>query len=165
MSPDTMTWLWLLAGIILVASELFLPGLVAVFLGVGAVLVALLRWLGLIDSLAYSFVAWFASSLALLVLVRSSLQRLVPSETSFTSLAEDVDLFGSVAEVVEAVSPEHTDGRISFQGTTWPATSDSAEILPGAKVTILYRESLGWRVQPCDAANTADGGQRSSDPA
>ena len=165
MSPDTMTWLWLLAGILLVASELFLPGLVAVFLGVGAMLVALLRWLGLIDSVVYSFVAWFASSLALLVLVRSTLQRLVPSETSFTSLEEDVDSFGSVAEVVETVSPEHTDGRISFQGTTWPATSDSAEIRPGAKVTILYRESLGWRVRPCDAADAADGGRRSSDPA
>jgi len=53
-------------------------------------------------------------------------------------------------EVVETVSPSHTDGRISFQGTTWPATSDAAEILPGAKVTILYRENLGWRVQPSD---------------
>ena len=42
MSPETMTWLWLLAGILLVVSELFLPGLVAVFLGLGAMLVALL---------------------------------------------------------------------------------------------------------------------------
>jgi membrane protein implicated in regulation of membrane protease activity len=154
MSPDTMTWLWLLAGILLVASELFLPGLVAVFLGLGAMLVALLRWLGLIDGLAYSFTAWFVSSLALLVVMRSTLQRFVPSETSFTPLEEDVDLFGAVAEVVETVSPEHKDGRISFQGTTWPATSDAAEIPPGAKVTILYRENLGWRVQPCDDADT-----------
>ncbi len=153
MSPETMTWLWLLAGILLVVSELFLPGLVAVFLGLGAMLVALLRWLGLIDSLAYSFTAWFVSSLALLVVVRSALQRFMPSETSFTPLEEDVDLFGAVAEVVETVSPDHKDGRISFQGTTWPATSDSAEIRPGAKVTILYRENLGWRVQPCDAAD------------
>ena len=153
MSPDTMTWLWLLAGILLVVSELFLPGLVAVFLGLGAMLVALLRWLGLIDSLAYSFTAWFVSSLALLVVARSALQRFMPSETSFTTLEEDVDLFGAVAEVVETVSPDHKDGRISFQGTTWPATSDSAEIQPGAKVTILYRENLGWRVQPCDAAD------------
>ena len=154
MSPDTMTWLWLIAGILLVASELFLPGLVAVFLGLGAMLVALLRWLGLIDGLAYSFTAWFVSSLALLVVVRSALQRFVPSETSFTPLEEDVDLFGAVAEGVETVSPEHKDGRISFQGTTWPATSDAAEIPPGAKVTILYRESLGWRVRHCDDADT-----------
>ncbi len=153
MSPETMTWLWLLAGILLVVSELFLPGLVAVFLGLGAMLVALLRWLGLIDSLAYSFTAWFVSSLTLLVVARSTLQRFMPSETSFTPLEEDVDLFGAVADVVEMVSPDHKDGRISFQGTTWPATSDSAEIRPGAKVTILYREKLGWRVQPCDAAD------------
>jgi membrane protein implicated in regulation of membrane protease activity len=57
MSPDTITWLWLLGGIILLASELLLPGLVAMFLGLGALVVALLRWLGLIDSLAYSFTA------------------------------------------------------------------------------------------------------------
>ena len=155
MSPDTMTWLWLLAGILLVVSELFLPGLVAVFVGLGAMLVALLRWLGLIENLAYSFTAWFVSSLALLVVARSTLQRFMPSETSFTPLEEYVDLFGAVAEVVETVSPDHKDGRISFQGTTWPATSDSVDIQPGAKVTILYRENLGWRVQPCDAA---DGG-------
>ena len=150
MSPETITWLWLLGGIILIASELFLPGLVAVFLGLGAMLVALLRWLGLVDSLAYSFTAWFVSSLALLLVLRSTLQRFVPSETSFTRLEEDTDQFGAVAEVIEAVSPGHTDGRISFQGTTWPATSDTAEIPAGAKVTILYRENLGWRVQPSD---------------
>ena len=150
MSPDTITWLWLLGGIILLASELLLPGLVAMFLGLGAMVVALLRWLGLIDSLAYSFTAWFVSSLAFIVFLRSTLQRFVPSETSFTPLEEDSDLFGAVAEVVETVSSSHTDGRISFRGTTWPATSDAAEIPPGSKVTILFRENLGWRVQPSD---------------
>ena len=150
MSPDTITWLWLLGGIILLASELLLPGLVAMFLGLGAMVVALLRWLDLIDSLAYSFTAWFVSSLAFIVFLRSTLQRFVPSETSFTPLEEDSDLFGAVAEVVETVSSSHTDGRISFRGTTWPATSDAAEIPTGGKVTILFRENLGWRVQPSD---------------
>ena len=150
MSPDTITWLWLLGGIILLASELLLPGLVAMFLGLGAMVVALLRWLGLIDSLAYSFTAWFVSSLAFIIFLRSTLQRCVPSETSFTPLEEDTDLFGAVAEVVETVSPSHSDGRISFRGTTWPATSDAAEIPTGGKVTILFRENLGWRVQPSD---------------
>lgn len=150
MSPDAITWLWLLGGIILLASELLLPGLVAMFLGLGALVVALLRWLGLIDSLAYSFTAWFVSSLAFIVFLRSTLQRFVPSETSFTPLEEDTDLFGAVAEVVETVSSSHTDGRISFRGTTWPATSDAAEIPTGAKVTILFRDNLGWRVQPSD---------------
>ena len=150
MSPDTITWLWLLGGIILLASELLLPGLVAMFLGLGAMVVALLRWLGLIDSLAYSFTAWFVSSLAFIIFLRSTLQRFIPSETSFTPLEEDTDLFGAVAEVVDTVSPSHTDGRISFRGTTWPATSDAAEIPPGAKVTILFRDNLGWRVQPSD---------------
>jgi hypothetical protein len=131
MSPDTITWLWLLGGIILLASELLLPGLVAMFLGLGAMVVALLRWLDLIDSLAYSFTAWFVSSLAFIIFLRSTLQRCVPSETSFTPLEEDTDLFGAVAEVVETVSPSHSDGRISFRGTTWPATSDAAEIPTG----------------------------------
>ena len=158
MSPDTMTWLWLIGGVILVASELFLPGLVAVFLGLGAMVVALLRWLGLVDSLASSFTAWCVSSLALIVVLRSTLQRFVPSETSFTPLTEDADLFGAVAEVVETVSPSHADGRISFQGTTWPATSDAVDIPPGARVTILYRENLGWRVQPCDDVDAEHAG-------
>jgi membrane protein implicated in regulation of membrane protease activity len=150
MSPDTITWLWLLGGIIILASELLLPGLVAMFLGLGAMVVALLRWLDLIDSLAYSFTAWFVSSLAFIIFLRSTLQRCVPSETSFTPLEEDTDLFGAVAEVVETVSPSHSDGRISFRGTTWPATSDAAEIPTGGKVTIFFRENLGWRVQPSD---------------
>ena len=53
MSPDTITWRWLVGGIILLASELFLPGLVAMFLGLSAMVVALLRWLGVIDRVAY----------------------------------------------------------------------------------------------------------------
>ena len=49
MSPDTLTWIWLIGGFVLIGLELFLPGLISAFFGIAAILVALLRWTGLIS--------------------------------------------------------------------------------------------------------------------
>lgn len=41
---------WIVAGVVLLVLELVVPGAVLVFLGAGALLVALLIWLGLIQT-------------------------------------------------------------------------------------------------------------------
>lgn len=143
---DIITWLWLIAGIVLIATELFIPGLVVCFLGFGAVIVAVLRWFGVFTGLAQSFIVWLVTSIALLIVLRRVLLKWVPSESSYTATDEDYDAVGSIVEVVQEVS-ESTQGRIRYAGTTWPATTRHGILLPGQKARLLYRDNLVWIVE------------------
>ncbi|MCZ6556587.1 MAG: NfeD family protein, partial [SAR324 cluster bacterium] len=104
MNPDTITWIWLGAGVLLMFTELLVPGLVVVFLGLGAVLVAFGRWLHLLEGIVPSFTAWFVISLALLIGLRQLLARFLPAETTYQSPDEDINAQGSLVDVVEAVA-------------------------------------------------------------
>ena len=37
MTPETITWIWIIAGIVVMILELLFPGLIIVFFGAGAV--------------------------------------------------------------------------------------------------------------------------------
>jgi membrane protein implicated in regulation of membrane protease activity len=143
---EIITWVWLIAGILLIATELFIPGLVVCFLGLGAIIVAGLRWLGLITGIIPSFTVWFITSIGLLLSLRHFLLRWIPSESTYTSSDEDLDAVGSIVEVVQTVS-ESEQGRIRYAGTTWPATTRHGTLLPGQKARLLYRDNLVWVVE------------------
>jgi inner membrane protein len=144
---DLVTWLWLIAGIVLIATELFIPGLVVCFLGFGAVIVAILRWFGLFTGFAQSFIVWLVTSIALLIALRSFLLKWVPSESTYTATDEDFDAVGSIVEVVQEVS-DSKQGRIRYAGTTWPAITRHGILLAGTKAKLLYRDNLVWVIEP-----------------
>jgi len=148
-----VTLIWLIAGVALLGSELFLPGLVAMFLGAAAVLVAGVRWIGLVDSLGASLIVWLASSAAMIVGLRGVVRRLLPAETSRGEIDEALQAYGAEVEVAKTISEGNMDGRIRYQGTTWPAMSSDGTIAAGRKARLLYRdkESIGWVVEPIPA--------------
>jgi membrane protein implicated in regulation of membrane protease activity len=144
---ETITWIWLIAGILLIATELFLPGLVVCFLGAAAIIVAILRWFGLIPGLMESFTVWFVTSIVLLLGLRHFLLKWIPSESSYDLTDEDVIAVGSIVDVVETVSDSGKQGRIRFAGTTWPAITRQGTLLAGQKARLLYRDNLVWVVE------------------
>lgn len=148
---DFITWAWLIGGVLLIVLELFVPGLVVCFLGAGALLVALLRWLGVLTGTVNSFTVWFISSIVLLVGLRHFLLRFLPSDRSFQMTDEDLEALGSVVEVVESVSSADQKGRVRFGGTTWPAVSKEGTIPKGKKAKLVLRDNLVWTVEPYDA--------------
>ena len=152
MEPETITWLWFAAGIVLILAEFILPGLVVVFLGIGAVLVGLARWLHLLEGVFTSLTAWFILSLALIIFLRQIFARFVKEETSYQSTDEELDARGSVVEVLVPVAEENSEGRIRFQGSSWPATCLEGTIPCGGKARLLYRENLLWIVERVDPA-------------
>ncbi len=143
---ETITWIWFGGGVLLLAIELFFPHLIVCFLGGAAIVVAALRWLGLIPGFVESFAVWLVTSVVLLVGLRHFLVKWLPSESSVGITDEDVDAVGTIVEVVETVS-EADQGRIRFGGTTWPAVSSSGTLLPGQKAKLLYRNNLVWVVE------------------
>lgn len=147
MSPETITWIWLGAGAALLASELVVPGLLVGFLGASAIVVAGLRWIGLLETFGVSFAAWLAVSTVSILTLRSTLQRWSGAEHEVHSTDEDLDAFGQVAEVISEIGAEAV-GRIRFRGSTWPARSLHGTLPPGTEVRIVDREGLEWIVEP-----------------
>ena len=154
MNPDTITWIWFGAGALLMLTEFLIPGLVVVFLGLGAILVALGRWLHLLEGEISSFTAWFIISLVLVISLRQFLTRFVPAETSYQSPEEDLNAYGTVVEVLEVVDDQNKDGRIRFQGSSWPATCLKGSIAGGNKARLLYRDNVVWVVEPADDSDS-----------
>ncbi len=148
MSGDWMTLAWLIGGGLLLLAELVLPGLVALFLGLAAIMVAGLRWLGLVDSLPAALASWMALSVALTLGLRRWMVRLMPGERRRNLTDEGVQALGTIVEVIEAVSENHTRGRIRYQGTTWPAQSTHGELPRGAKAQLVVRREMVWWVEP-----------------
>jgi membrane protein implicated in regulation of membrane protease activity len=152
---DPWTALFLVGGLVLLASELAAPSLFAMFLGIAALVTAGLRGLGVLDSVPASFVVWAVTSLALVVPFRRIVQRLVPGRSvvkhDATDVEHDREAMGEVVLVVEDVSDDDDDGRIRFQGTTWQARSTSGKFKEGERVQLVYRSEGVWVVEAVGA--------------
>ena len=144
-----MLTIWIVLGAVLIVLELIVPGAVLVFLGTGAMLVAFLIWLGLIQTWVASVTTWFIVSLVLLLVLRSFFQRFISGDIERQSTDEDLDAYGEVVDVLEALGPDK-EGRIRYRGTTWQATCYDHTLEAGSKAQIVYRESLVWIVEPAN---------------
>lgn len=171
MSGDVITLIFLAVGLLLVAFELFVPGLVVVFAGLGAIAVAILRYVGVVEGLPASFITWMVSSVVMVLALRGTLRRWFPPEESRHVDNEDLDLFGKVVDVLEEVSEAtpgvEPSGRVRFGGTTWPAATAEGTIPKGAKARLVYRDSLAWIVEPAPQLEDGldEGGARDVVPA
>ena len=144
---------WIVAGVVLIALELIAPGMVLVFLGAGALLVALLVWLGLIETWVTSITTWFIASLGLLLALRGLFQRYMSGDAQSQSTDEDFDAYGETVEVVEATGPDQ-EGRIRYRGSTWPAACYDQTLQAGTRAQIVCRENLVWIVEPAGPLET-----------
>ncbi len=140
---------WIVAGAVLIVLELIVPGMVLVFLGAGALLVALLVWLGLVQTWVASITTWFIASLVLLLVLRGFFQRFISGDAETQSTDEDFDTYGKVVDVVEAIGPDK-EGRIRYRGTTWQAACYDNTLEAGTKAQIVCRENLIWIVEPAN---------------
>jgi inner membrane protein len=133
-------FIWAVIGLIFVGAEFFVPGVVIVFFGLGALLTSILSGLipGLKHSMALQIILWLASSSLSLAFLRKYLSQVFRGKMVTTDGSEPS---GKIAEVTESISPENP-GRVHFQGTTWKATSFTESFQPGEKVEILKVDGL-----------------------
>ena len=137
-----MIYFWFWMGIALVISEFILPGLVAVFVGLGSLTVAAAIHFSLIDGLIAQVCLWFASSLFYLLTLRLLIMHFYPSDVDKKEIISDMDYLGKEAEVIEDI-PINGSGRVLFSQSTWAARTEEKErINKGEKVVITARENL-----------------------
>lgn len=132
-------WLiWVIAGAVMVLLEFILPGGIIVFLGLAAMMVGGSIHLGWITSTTTAFLTWFISSIFLMLFLRSIFIKYFEGDTKVQNVDEDIDLVGSLVEIVEDVLP-HKEGRVKFRDTTWIARSDE-KLQVGSKAVVSGRD-------------------------
>ncbi|MFP4229440.1 MAG: NfeD family protein [Salinivenus sp.] len=152
LDPTLLTWAFAVGGLLLMALETVVPGGIAGFLGLGGVVIAGLRAMGLVIDPFTAIVTWVFLSTGLTIALRPLLLRFVRGETSLALTDEDAEAMGQTVTVVQEVGPDEP-GRIRFRGATWDARSVSGTLPEGAQATLLYRDNLTWVVEPADDAD------------
>ena len=144
---DSAFTFWLVFGLVLVFAEMILPGLVSVFVGLGALTVAGLLHFNHIENLTAQLGVWFASSTVYIFSLRLLVIRFYPSDRTKQEIDEDKLLVGQLVEVVEEISHDG-GGRVQFGDTTWKALCEEGErFAVGEKVRIVGRENISWVVR------------------
>lgn len=135
---------WLYAGIVLIILEVMTPGLVSIFFGLSALVVALITWLVPGLSQLTQWLMFSAFSVVFIALLRKTLKQTFSGTSEVT---EDMfDAFsGKRATVVEFVSPAKP-GRVEFNGSNWTAEAEE-ELDVGMQVRIKSKKNLTLYVE------------------
>ena len=118
--------LWIIAGIVLILSELLATSVVAVFFGIAAIVVGLLLNLGVIESYSMQFLWFGVLSLLLLFSVRGHFRRWFVGYTADSNeqpsrFSEDIGSRVSVyTDFVQGA------GRVVLNGVQWDVESTDA---------------------------------------
>lgn len=135
---------WLYAGIVLIILEVMTPGLVSIFFGLSALVLALITWLVPGVPQLAQWLMFSAFSILFIALLRKTLKKTFSGTSEVT---EDMfDSFtGKRALVVECISPTHP-GRVEFNGSNWTAEAEE-ELDVGMPVRIKSKKNLTLYVE------------------
>lgn len=132
--------------------ETVVPGGIAFFLGVGGIVVAGIRALGLLIDPLTAVITWIFLSTGLTIALRPLMLRFAEGDISLAMTDEDAEAMGETVTVIDPVGPEE-GGRIRFRGATWDARTLEGTLPEGAEAQLLYRDNLTWVVEPADHAD------------
>lgn len=152
LDPILLTWLFVFGGLALMVLETLIPGGVAGFLGLGGLVVAGLRALGLLADPLTALITWVFLSTGLTIALRPLAMRFVQGDISLALTNEDAEAMGQTVTVIEPVGEEEA-GRIRFRGASWDARTVEGRLPEGAEAKLLYRDNLTWIVEPADHAD------------
>jgi membrane protein implicated in regulation of membrane protease activity len=138
--PEIM---WFVAGLVLILMEFAVPGVILVFFGIGAWIVAILVYLDLLTSLTSQLFVYSAASIVLIVALRKWVKdKFYGHITGAQDLTHNLDDFaGHRVTVLADVIPGKAGGLVEFKGSDWRATSDE-EIKKGETATVIKNEGL-----------------------
>lgn len=126
---------WLILGLLLMISEFVVPGLIALFFGIGALLVGVLTFFGVVSDPAWQLLLFSLISLVALFGLRRHFRRWMMGSVSDRSQGEMADSqFGARVTVLHEF--QSGAGEVQFRGAKWDAESE--DVLPqGATAWII----------------------------
>ncbi len=140
--------IWFLAGLGLIVSEFLLPGVILVFFGLAAWIVAGLTFIGLISSAPLQLIVFAAASLVLTGSFRRVLMRsLHRDQASLPSGSDHEDEFtGKPVTVLTAFPSPGATGKVEFKGAEWNARSED-ELAPGDPAEIVSLDGITLNIR------------------
>lgn len=118
---DNLAWIvWTVLGVILIIAEIFTPGFVLLWFGVGALAAALAGAVGL--SLPFQFLIFLFVSVVLTALSRTIFSNYFQHKNSDGALKMGVEaLPGKIGTVVISSRGALQEGAVKVYGSTWTA--------------------------------------------
>ncbi len=137
-TPEVM---WFFMGLVLILLEFGIPGVITIFFGIGAWMVALLCLIFDIP-LGLQIMIFIVGSIVPLVLLRKWFKKLLEGRSSVgpVDLDELEEFLGKRAVVTEDIAPERR-GRVEFRGSTWKAEAYE-NIAVGTTVEIVDKNNI-----------------------
>jgi inner membrane protein len=138
--------IWFVIGLVLLLAEFAIPGLIVLFFGIGAWIVAVTCMIAQ-PSLNVQLGIFIASSVLSLILLRSWLKGIFMGHVSGQQdLNVDLDEFvGERAVVIETIVPKRL-GKVELHGTHWNAEAD-VELAEGTAVEVIAKDNLTLKVK------------------
>ena len=145
--------IWFVIGTLFVLAEFGVPGVLLVFFGVGAWVVAVLVAVLPGMPLACQIGVWLVISLVLLFTLRSWL---TAQFRGFTAQKDSMramphESIGQHVKVIEAIPGGDQEGHVRWKGTAWRAVADE-EIGEGVTVEIVDQQNLVLKVKRVERA-------------
>lgn len=133
--------IWFLVGLVLMISEFIIPGLIIIFFGIGAWMVAVVLLAINLKFFLQIFI-FLAGSVASLLLLR---KKFTVSKDKVVNVTDD--FIGKTARVQQGFSKGEF-GRVFFKGTSWKAeTTSDKPIEEGTYVRITGYDSIVLKVE------------------
>src|SRR5690606_15445128 len=116
--------IWIALGLLLILSELMATSVVAVFLGLGALVTGIFLHLGWVNSLSVQLMLFSGTSLLTLLLARRRLKNIFVGQT-LTPQQHSAFFTQSIGERVTVTQDfEKGAGRVELNGVHWDAYSN-----------------------------------------
>lgn len=134
---DWIPTIWVVVGLLLILSELFVTGFVAVFLGVGALVTGIAIALGMPGDGALPFVVFSGVSVGTLLALRARFADWFKGGMHSGSSGEaDDDFLGRDARVLRGFGQaDRGRGEVEYRGAAWAARS--RDILAEGELVII----------------------------
>lgn len=135
-------WIWLAAGVALIAAEALAPGLVLLWFGAGA-LVSGLVFAVWETSLYYQIALWAATSMTALAIGRGPLKRWSESrqgDTTGTLNERGSSMVGRIATLHAPISEGR--GRVTFADSEWSVSGPDLPAGTRVRVTAIEGNTL-----------------------
>lgn len=139
--------LWFLAGLVLVLLEFAAPGVIIVFIGMGAWAASLTTWLGWTPALGGQMTVFAVASLVFLLGLRNLFKDwFMGLSKSGNARETDEEFADKEVRVVTAITEDRA-GKVEFKGANWNARS-TITLNPGDMAVIVSRDGLLLTVRP-----------------
>ncbi len=141
-----MIMFWIIVAIAAIIIEIVTLGnLICVWFAVGALVSAILAWIGVLELIQY--IAFFVVSILVMLIVRPLASKYLRGNTVPTNSDR---LIGKVARVTREITADSW-GEVVIQGMTWSAVGiDNMEIKKDTKVKVMAIEGVKLIVKPVE---------------